>query len=125
VSDTEVEGVYKSQTKAFNYVVIAPDDAQLNYQIRFSTMKHLNQEEIPGDGTTAKLCEWTSTLEAASIPPEILERAKYLILDGIGCGLVGAHVPWSEECASALDLYEPEGNCSVIGYDEVHHDQTR
>lgn len=85
-------------------------------------MKHVAEDQVQGFGTTAKLCEWITALEAASVPSEILERAKYLILDGIACGLVGAHVPWSEEAAMATASYEPAGACSVIGHEAVCSD---
>ena len=36
------------------------------------------------------------------IPPEAVDRAYYLVLDGICCALVGAHVPSSEQLADAI-----------------------
>lgn len=70
-------------------------------------------------GVTAALCNWIAGLKKEDIPTPVLERAKHLILDGIACGLVGAHVRWSEKAADAVLDYEPEGQCSVIGYEEV------
>ncbi|KAK9421809.1 putative MmgE/PrpD family protein [Seiridium unicorne] len=70
-------------------------------------------------GTTAALCEWAIGLKSSNVPSPILERVKHLILDGIACGLVGGHVPWSEQAAEAIVDYEPPGYCSVIGYDET------
>lgn len=75
--------------------------------------------DVVGDGTTEILCNWIHSLESSNIPCEVIERAKYLILDGLGCGLVGSHVPWSEKCAEAVDEFEPRGDCGVIGYDKV------
>ncbi|KAI1179924.1 hypothetical protein F4777DRAFT_574746 [Nemania sp. FL0916] len=69
-------------------------------------------------GVTATLCHWIANLSKDDIPAPVLERAKHLILDGIGCGLVGARVPWSEKAVEAVLDYEPEGQCSVIGYEE-------
>ncbi|KAI0384974.1 hypothetical protein F5Y04DRAFT_202875 [Hypomontagnella monticulosa] len=69
-------------------------------------------------GVTAALCNWIAGLKKEDIPTPVLERAKHLILDGIACGLVGAHVRWSEKAADAVLDYEPEGQCSVIGYEE-------
>ncbi|KAI0151734.1 hypothetical protein GGR57DRAFT_470271 [Xylariaceae sp. FL1272] len=69
-------------------------------------------------GVTETLCKWIVGLEEKDIPASVLERAKHLILDGIACGLVGAHVPWSEQAVDAILSYEPEGNCSLIGYEE-------
>ncbi|PYI16896.1 2-methylcitrate dehydratase PrpD [Aspergillus violaceofuscus CBS 115571] len=68
-------------------------------------------EEQP---VTADLCNWVTALQASDIPTGVLQRAKHLILDGIACGLVGAHVPWSEKCLDAIDDYEPAGYCSVL-----------
>ncbi|KAI0195912.1 hypothetical protein F4808DRAFT_440305 [Astrocystis sublimbata] len=69
-------------------------------------------------GVTATLCNWIVGLEKKDIPDEVLERGKHLILDGIACGLVGSHVPWSEQAVDAVLAYEPEGQCSLIGYEE-------
>ena len=82
-------------------------------------MKHGLASEIEGDGSTAALCQWIHTLRPSDIPLEVQERAKHLILDGLGCALVGAHVPWSEQLAESTSIYEPPGTCSVIGYQEV------
>ncbi|EOD45266.1 putative cis-aconitic acid decarboxylase protein [Neofusicoccum parvum UCRNP2] len=78
-------------------------------------MKHQLESEIDGDGTTEQLARWIVELRAESMPARVLERAKHLILDGIGCGLVGARVPWSAKMLDAVSAYEPDGPCSVIG----------
>ncbi|KAF2107791.1 hypothetical protein BDV96DRAFT_672944 [Lophiotrema nucula] len=76
-----------------------------------------------GDGdnaepVTEQLCDWTHELRIENVPKEVLERAKHLILDGIACGLIGSHVPWSEHLAKAIGAFEPPGSCTVIGYKE-------
>ena len=86
------------------------------------TMKHELAGEAEGDGITARLCEWIHDLKLQQIPSEVIERAKYLILDGVGCALVGAHVPWSEELAHSISQYEPQGVCGIIGYTKVSAD---
>ncbi len=60
--------------------------------------------ELPNDpdSQTGQLSLWISSLAASNIPPEIITRAKYLILDGPTCALVGAHLPWSETAAKAV-----------------------
>lgn len=68
---------------------------------------------------TADLCHWVNSLSASNIPQEILTRAKYLILDGIGCGLVGARVPWSEKYIQATREFESPGSYNVIGQRDV------
>jgi len=49
----------------------------------------------------------------------VLERAKHLILDGLACAVVGAHVPWSEETVRAVESFEADGESTVIGWDKV------
>ncbi|KAK0628749.1 hypothetical protein B0T17DRAFT_486798 [Bombardia bombarda] len=85
---------------------------------KHSTDVVVDETNDENSGVTAALCNWIVTLNKDDIPHAVLERAKHLILDGIACGLVGAHVPWSEKAADAILDYEPDGQCSVIGYDE-------
>ncbi len=70
------------------------------------------------DGITGKLTQWIADTLYSSIPTDVVERAKYLILDGIACGLVAAHLPWSETAAKAVFKMEPEGQCSIIGWQD-------
>ena len=65
---------------------------------------------------TGKLSTWIHDTTIDAIPPEVLTRAKYLILDGIACGLVASHLPWSEIAARAVFKMEPAGQCTVIGW---------
>ncbi|OQV05323.1 hypothetical protein CLAIMM_10085 [Cladophialophora immunda] len=65
---------------------------------------------------TGKLCTWIHDTTISSILDDVVRRAKYLILDGIACGLVGAHLPWSEIAARAIFNMEPEGQCTVMGW---------
>ena len=70
-------------------------------------------------GPTGKLCTWVDSVTLDDIPPELCTRAKYLILDGLACGLTGAHLPWSEKAANAIFEMEPAGTSSVFGWDKV------
>ncbi|KAI0096022.1 2-methylcitrate dehydratase PrpD [Nemania sp. FL0031] len=70
------------------------------------------------NGVTSQLSKWITGLQLKDIPADVVERAKHLILDGIVCGLVGARVPWSEECVASVLDFEPSGYCTVIGYEK-------
>ncbi|KAL7947514.1 2-methylcitrate dehydratase PrpD [Trichoderma barbatum] len=79
-----------------------------------------SSSDTPSDPSspTGQLCTWISSLTYNDIPEDLRIRAKYLILDGIACGLVGAHLPWSEKATQALlELELTEGSASVIGYE--------
>nr|POE93233.1 cis-aconitate decarboxylase [Quercus suber] len=65
---------------------------------------------------TKILSSWIHSTPLSSIPPEVVTRAKYLILDGIACALVGARLPWSETAVRAFLKFEPAGACTIIGW---------
>jgi aconitate decarboxylase len=69
-------------------------------------------------GPTAELCSWATFVGLEQIPQDIQTRSKYLILDGIACGLVGAHLPWSETAAKAILDLEPSGDSTVFGWNQ-------
>jgi aconitate decarboxylase len=66
--------------------------------------------------TTARLATWASTLRSDDIPLTVRDRAKHLILDGIGCALVGAQLPWSRIAVEATLEFEGSGRQPIIGW---------
>lgn len=72
------------------------------------------------DGITGKLSSWISTTELSDVPSDIQTRAKYLLLDGLACGMVGSHLDWSEIAANAIFAFESRGDCVVIGWGLNH-----
>ncbi|OJZ90093.1 hypothetical protein ASPFODRAFT_43460 [Aspergillus luchuensis CBS 106.47] len=68
---------------------------------------------------TRTLSTWLEELTPDSIPIEIRTRAKYLILDGLACALLGARLPWSVKAHDAITAIEGRGNCTVIGWNET------
>jgi len=66
-------------------------------------------------GPTGALAHWVSDLRYADIPPTVVERAKYLLLDGLGCALIGAQLPWSRVATDAVLALEGDGDAVVIG----------
>ena len=86
-----------------------------------SNTSPLNKDHaVDPHGPTGRLCAWISNLKIDDIPAEVKTRAKYLILDGIACALVGAHLPWSETAAHAILEMEGMGGVSgVIGWQKV------
>ena len=99
------------------------------HRLHAHTLTHLLPSHInmasahPSDptGPTGKLCTWINTIRLDSIPSPVLERAKFLILDGLACALVGAHLPWSEIATKTVMEMEGTGHCTVIGWDKKLH----
>lgn len=69
-------------------------------------------------GVTGQLCHWAYDLRLSQVPKHIQNRAKLIILDGLGCGLIGTHLPWSEKAAKAILELEPPGSCSLLGWED-------
>src|ERR1700677_807767 len=67
------------------------------------------------NGPTGKLATWVADLKFDDVPPNVIERAKHLLLDGVGCALVGAQLPWSRIATAAVLGLESPGDTVVIG----------
>lgn len=71
-------------------------------------------------GVTEDLCRWIHGLQLEDIPEHIRARAKHLLLDGIACAVVGAHVAWSEKATQSIQAFEPTGQATIFGHEWVH-----
>src|SRR5580693_7144983 len=71
------------------------------------------------NGPTGKLATWVADLTFDDVPPNVVERAKHLLLDGVGCALVGAQLPWSRVATDAVLGLEGKGDTLVIGTGQV------
>ncbi|MGE2737435.1 MmgE/PrpD family protein [Mycolicibacterium vaccae] len=67
------------------------------------------------DGPTGRLVTWVIALEWDQVPDPVRVRATHLVLDGIGCALVGAQLPWSRLATDAVLGIEGDGAVPVIG----------
>ncbi len=66
-------------------------------------------------GPTGRLATWVADLTLDDVPQIVVERAKHLLLDGVGCALVGAQLPWSRVATDAVLGLEGSGDTVVIG----------
>ena len=72
-----------------------------------------------GPSYTREMAEFAVNLKLSDVPPEVIARAKGLILDGIGCGLFAANLPWTKIIAKLVHQLEPQGGqISVWGRGE-------
>ncbi|WP_042365239.1 MmgE/PrpD family protein [Streptacidiphilus neutrinimicus] len=67
-------------------------------------------------GPTGQLATWLATTTLEEIPPAVRERAAHLVLDGLGCALIGAQLPWSRTAVDAVLALEGAGDTPVIGW---------
>lgn len=77
-----------------------------------------SDSSVPSDpqGPTGKLASWLATVQLEDIPEQALERGKYLTLDGLGCALVGAQLPWSRKAVELVCALEGAGESPLIGW---------
>jgi aconitate decarboxylase len=76
-------------------------------------------ETRPGrPGPTRQLANWVATTRLDDVPRPVVARAKILLLDGFGCGLLGAHLPWSESAVAGVTAMEGEGESIVWGWEK-------
>lgn len=67
-------------------------------------------------GVTGRLATWLAGLSLDDVPEDVRERAKYLVLDGVGCALVGARLPWSSLAVESISRFEGRGDKTIIGW---------
>ncbi|MEV0410528.1 MmgE/PrpD family protein [Streptomyces sp. NPDC050448] len=67
-------------------------------------------------GPTGRLATWLAATSLDDIPAAVRERAAHLVLDGLGCALIGAQLPWSQVAVEAVASLEGAGTSPVIGW---------
>lgn len=67
-------------------------------------------------GPTGRLCAWLQDLRLDQVPVDVRERAKDVLLDGVGCALVGAKLPWSQIAVETALRFEGRGERTIIGW---------
>jgi 2-methylcitrate dehydratase PrpD len=63
---------------------------------------------------TRRLAEFATNLSLSDVPADVVARAKAVILDGLGCGLFGAHLPWTKILADMVHDVEPTGGSASL-----------
>ncbi|HVZ00645.1 MAG TPA: MmgE/PrpD family protein [Dongiaceae bacterium] len=66
-------------------------------------------------GPSAALARFIQDFRFESIPAEVRERIKLLILDSLGCGLYGASLDWSHILIDTLARLDRTSECRVWG----------
>lgn len=68
--------------------------------------------------TTRELSRFVVKNDLSSVPEDVVLRAKHLILDGVGCGLLAARLDWSKRAVETLRDLEGSGRAAVWGWGE-------
>lgn len=63
---------------------------------------------------TRQLADFAANLKLSDVPDEVVARAKAIILDGLGCGLFGANLKWTQILSDVVKGLEPQGGQASI-----------
>jgi 2-methylcitrate dehydratase PrpD len=61
-----------------------------------------------------RLAEFATSLRLSDVPADVVARAKSIVLDGLGCGLFGANLKWTEILSGVIRKLEPHGGVASI-----------
>src|SRR5580704_8673059 len=67
-------------------------------------------------GPTGRLAAWVANTTLADVPASVRDRAKHLVLDGIGCALVGAQLPVSRIGVEGVTALDDAGDSVLVGW---------
>ena len=83
-----------------------------------ATVKDTGESARPATdpaGPTGRLATWVAKTALDDVPASVRERAKHLVLDGIGCALVGAQLPWSRIGVEGVTALDDAGDAVLVG----------
>ena len=68
-----------------------------------------------GDGLTLKLADFYAALDYESLPPYVIDRAKYFCLDYLAVAIRGSITPSSESMQRVVKGLSPNGESVIMG----------
>ena len=66
---------------------------------------------------TGGLATWVAETALDGVPAAVRDRAKHLVLDGLGFALVGSQLPWSRIGVEGVTALDNAGDATLIGWD--------
>jgi 2-methylcitrate dehydratase PrpD len=67
-------------------------------------------------GPTGRLATWVAKTTLDDVPASVRDRAKHLVLDGIGCALIGAQLPVSRIGVEGVTALDDAGDSVLVGW---------
>jgi aconitate decarboxylase len=67
-------------------------------------------------GPTGRLATWVADTTLDDVPAAVRDRAKHLVLDGIGCAIVGAQLPVSRIGVEGVTALDGTGDAALVGW---------
>lgn len=67
------------------------------------------------ESPASRLIEFAVSLDLDSVAREVVERARWCLLDALGCGLFGSGQAWSKIMFDEMSAEQSRGACTVLG----------
>ncbi|MEU6641944.1 MmgE/PrpD family protein [Saccharomonospora sp. NPDC046836] len=81
------------------------------------TPAHTVEAKELGASPTPELCRFLAASSSRTLPSDVVRRARYLLLDGIACGLVGARLPWADRAVAGTTAVDNGTGGTLWGWD--------
>lgn len=78
----------------------------------------MDQHLPTGNPYTRGIAEFVAGVRYQSLPAEVIERIKLLMLDSLGCAVFGTELPWSRILRRTLGKVDSSQGCAVWGTTE-------
>src|SRR5262245_23088855 len=75
----------------------------------------MSQKSVADNPYTRRMAEFISGLRYETVPPEVMHRLKFLILDSFGCALYCSALEWSRILQRSLGKLDTTPSCVVWG----------
>src|SRR5258705_1175543 len=85
--------------------------------LRLFTRMTMSQDKAGDNEFTSGIANFVAGLRYESIPGEVKDRIKLLILDSLGCAIFGVHLEWSQILIETLAKLDSTVGCRVWGSD--------
>jgi 2-methylcitrate dehydratase PrpD len=79
----------------------------------------MNRNAPPSANAAAQLIAFASALDLQSVPHAVVDRARWCLLDALGCGLFGSGQEWSRIMFDEMRSEQSQGPCTVYGRRET------
>ncbi len=89
-------------------------DIEMRRGVQLDTIAR--REASDPQGPTGALATWLASVDGTAVPGPVRDRTKYLLLDGIGCLLVGSRLDWSALAVQAITEFEDGGTTLIAGW---------
>ena len=89
-----------------------------------TTSSSVSSPQVAGEETARALAAFVSGSRYEDLPPEVVDKTKYMVLDQIGCQLASSTLPWNALVYDHARSLGSVGQSRVVGYGLETHPES-